>query len=380
MKILVLYDYPPAPGGLATQGDLLLHGLLEMGVDARPAHLKSDLEKEWHYRWFKPDVVVGVGFWGDYPEIVQHPQSFGMTAVPWLLADGYVANYRQELNVLPLILVTANWVRETFVRDGIRGDHMVVLPVGCDTDAFRPRDPEDPRIRAMRGILGVGPDQLLVLTVGGDAASKGGREVMEALALVRAEVPDFRYVCKVWPQPRTEIQNALDLELAVSLGLEDRVSFPTHRVSRDLMPYLIAACDVYAAPSRLEGFGMPQVEAGACGKPVIGIAAMAMLDTLVQGETAFLAGVAQENTITEAVLGPAAGYEPGHVVRFDRPRVADYRASVPDIASALRLLLNDPALRQSLGAAGRNRAVARFDYRLVARQLVAVLSEKLGMV
>jgi len=380
MKILVLYDYPPAPGGLATQGDLLYHGLLELGVDAKAAHLKSDLEKEWYYRWFKPDAVVGVGFWGDYPEIVQHPQSFGMTAVPWLLADGYVANYRQELNVLPLILVTANWVRETFVRDGIRGDHMVVLPVGCDTDAFRPRDPEDPRIRAMRGILGVGPDQLLVLTVGGDAASKGGREVMEALALVRAEVPDFRYVCKVWPQPRTEIQNALDLELAVSLGLEDRVSFPTHRVSRDLMPYLIAACDVYAAPSRLEGFGMPQVEAGACGKPVIGIAAMAMLDTLVQGETAFLAGVAQENTITEAVLGPAAGYEPGHVVRFDRPRVADYRASVPDIASALRLLLNDPALRQSLGAAGRNRAVARFDYRLVARQLVAVLSEKLGMV
>ena len=41
------------------------------------------------------------------------------------------------------------------------------------------------------------------------------------------------------------------------------------------MPYLIAACDIYAAPSRLEGFGMPQVEAGACGKPVIGIKAMA---------------------------------------------------------------------------------------------------------
>ena len=138
MKILVLYDYPPAPGGLATQGDLLYRGLLQMGVEAKAAHLKSDLEKEWYYRWFKPDAVVGVGFWGDYPDIVQHPQRFGMTAVPWLLADGYVANYRQELNVLPLILVTANWVRETFVRDGIRGDHMVVLPVGCDTDAFRP--------------------------------------------------------------------------------------------------------------------------------------------------------------------------------------------------------------------------------------------------
>jgi glycosyltransferase involved in cell wall biosynthesis len=30
------------------------------------------------------------------------------------------------------------------------------------------------------------------------------------------------------------------------------------------MPYLLSACDIYAAPSRLEGFGMIQVEANAC--------------------------------------------------------------------------------------------------------------------
>jgi glycosyltransferase involved in cell wall biosynthesis len=379
MKVLVLYDYPPAPGGLATQGDLLYHGLLEMGVDAKAAHLKSDLEKEWYYRWFKPDAVVGVGFWGDYPDIVEHPQRFGMFAVPWLLADGYVANYRQELNVLPLILVTANWVKETFERDGIRGDRMLVLPVGCDTDSFIPRAGDDAKVHAMRGILGVNPDQLLILTVGGDAASKGGREMMEALALVRDEVPDFRYICKVWPQPRTEVQNRLDLELAQSLGISDRVRFVNHRVSRDLMPYLIASCDVYAAPSRLEGFGMPQVEAGACGKPVIGIAAMAMLDTLVHGETAFLAQVAQANTITQTELGPAAGYPAGHVVHFDQPRVADYRASVPDLADALRLLLNDAGLRDRMGAAGRARVVARFDYRFVAQKLAAILSAHLGV-
>jgi len=375
MKILVLYTYPPAPGGLATQGDLLYKGLLKIGVDAQAAHLKSDLEKEWYYRWYKPDAVVGIGFWGDVPDIVLHPQRFGIRAVPWILADGYVANYRDVLDALPLILVTSDWVRETFMRDGIRGDHTVTLPIGCDTDAFIPRSPDDPKVRAVRAALGVIQEERLILTVGGDAASKGGREVMAALATLGDDVPPWRYVCKVWPQERTSAQNKLDMKLARSLGIRNRVSFQTHQVSRNLMPYLLAACDIYAGPSRLEGFGMPQVEAGACGKPVIGIRAMAMLDTLVHGETAFLARVAEEIRIKEAVLGPESGFEPGHRVVFEKPRVSDYRASSPDIAEYLKLLLNDPGLRQRMGEAGRLRVVEHYDYRLVARRLVEILEE-----
>jgi glycosyltransferase involved in cell wall biosynthesis len=375
MKILVLYEYPPAPGGLATQGELLHRGLLSIGVETCVANLRSNLEKEWYYRWFKPDAVIGVGFWGDVPDIVLHPQSFGMRAVPWVLADGYVANYREILDRLPLVLVTSDWVRETFVRDGIRSDHTVTLPVGCDTDAFIPRNPGDPRIRAIRDSLGMLPGELMILTVGGDAASKGGREVMTALAALGDDVPPWRYVCKVWPQPRTIVQNGLDLELAQSLGIQDRVNFQTHQVSRNLMPYLMGACDIYAAPSRLEGFGMPQVEAGACGKPVIGIRAMAMLDTLVHEETAFLAGVAETIRINGAVLGPESGFEPGHRVDFKQPRVSDYRASSQDIAQALKLLLGDAALRRRMGEAGRKRVVEHFDYRVVARRLVQILSD-----
>src|SRR5450756_1705288 len=74
-----------------------------------------------------------------------------------------------------------------------------------------------------------------------------------------------------------------------SWALKKNVTYETNIISRNFMPFLIGACDIYAAPSRLEGFGMPQVEAGACRKPVIGIKAMGMLDTLVHGETAFLA-------------------------------------------------------------------------------------------
>lgn len=379
MKVLVLYDYPPSPGGLATQGDLLFRGLRELGVEAHAVHFESATEKEWYYRWFEPDVVVGVGYWGHTPHIILHPQRYGVQAVPWLVADGYIANYMEVLNGLPLILVTSNWVKETYIRDGVNPDIIEVLPVGCDTDAFMPRDLTDRKVAAVRETLGVSPDQILVLTVGGDAASKGAQEVMQALALIDTKAPDWKYVCKVWPQPRTQSQNLADLQLAAHLGIDKSVTYSTNVVSRNYMPYLIAACDIYAAPSRLEGFGMPQIEAGACGRPVIGIKAMAMLDTLVHGETALLAGVAQEIRINEAILGEESGYENGHRVVFEQGRTADYRASVYDIADHLLTLMSDHDLRVRMGQAGRKRVVELFDYRVVAQRFVEIVSRRLGI-
>ncbi len=379
MKVLVLYDYPPSPGGLATQGDLLYKGLLELGVDAKAVHFESAQEKEWYYRWFQPDVVVGVGYWGHTPQLVLHPQRYGIQPVPWLVADGYIANYQEVLNSLPLILVTSSWVKEMYVRDGINGDKIEVLPVGCDTDTFKLYNKNDPKILAVRESLGVSTDQLMILTVGGDAASKGAQEVMQALAIIDAKAPDWKYVCKVWPQPRTKSQNLEDLQMAIALGIEKNVTYATNTISRNFMPYLIAACDIYAAPSRLEGFGMPQVEAGACGKPVIGIKAMGMLDTLVDGETAFLANVAQKIVVNEVTLGRESGFGDNHKILFTEPRTVDYRANVQDIAKDLLMLMNDAVLRDKMGKAGRQRVVANFDYRIVAKRFVEIMSDKLGL-
>ena len=379
MKVLVLYDYPPSPGGLATQGDLLYKGLLEMGVDAHAVHYESAQEKEWYYRWFKPDVVVGVGYWGYTPQLILHPQRYGVQPVPWLVADGYIANYQEVLNELPLILVTSNWVKEMYVRDGINGDKIEVLPVGCDTDSFQPFSKDDPKILAVRKSLGISPEQLMILTVGGDAASKGAQEVMQALAIIDKRAPDWKYVCKVWPQPRTKLQNLADLEMATQLGIEKNVTYATNTISRAFMPYLIGACDIYAAPSRLEGFGMPQVEANACGKPVISIKAMGMLDTMVHCETSFLAEVAKKIVVNEVLLGGESGFEDKHRVVFDIPRIVDYRANVQDIATYLMVLMTDEELREKMGKAGRERVVANFDYRVVARKFVQIMSERLGI-
>jgi glycosyltransferase involved in cell wall biosynthesis len=232
---------------------------------------------------------------------------------------------------------------------------------------------------AVRESLGISPDQIMILTVGGDAASKGAQEVMQALAIIDTIAPDWKYVCKVWPQPRTLKQNIADLEMAANLGIEKSVTYATNTISRKFMPYLIGACDIYAAPSRLEGFGMPQVEAGACEKPVIGINAMGMLDTLVHGETAFLADVAQKIVVSHVTLGDESGFEEKHKVVFKEPRTVDYRADVHDIGKYLMVLMNDKSLREKMGKVARERVVKNFDYRVVARKFVQIISDKLGI-
>jgi glycosyltransferase involved in cell wall biosynthesis len=219
----------------------------------------------------------------------------------------------------------------------------------------------------------------MILTVGGDAASKGAQEVMQALAIIDTKAPDWKYVCKVWPQPRTKLQNLADLEMATHLGIEKNITYATNTISRNFMPYLIGACDIYAAPSRLEGFGMPQVEAGACEKPVIGIKAMGMLDTLIDGETAFLANIAQRIVLNQVTLGDESGFEDKHKVVFKEPRTVDYRANVHDIAKYLMVLMTDTALRKKMGIAARKRVVKRYDYRIVAKQFVQILNDKLGI-
>jgi glycosyltransferase involved in cell wall biosynthesis len=349
-----------------------------MGVDVHAVDFESAQEKEWYYHWFEPDIVVGVGYWGYTPHLVLHPHQHSMQPVPWLVADGYIADHQETLNSLPLILVTSSWVKEMYVRDGIDGDRIEVLPVGCDTDAFVPRRKDDPKIVAVRKGLGVSPDELLILTVGGDAASKGGQEVMQALAIIDERAPEWKYVCKVWPQARTQIQNAADRELAIRLGIDRKVIYATNTISRAFMPYLVGACDIYAAPSRLEGFGMSQVEAGACGKPVLGINAMGMLDTLKHGETAFMAGVAERIVVNQVMLDGGPGVREKRLVTFDEPRTVDYRADVQDIAEYLTILMADAQLRDTMGKAAREWVVDQFDYRVVAKRFMELMNDRFG--
>jgi len=377
VRILMMYEFPAPPAGLATQGALLYRGLQEIGIECRAVHLSGDLEKEWIYRCFQPDVAIGVGYWGQLPELLVHPRKFGVEPIPWLVADGWVANYQRELNSLELILATSGWVKEAYTRDGVDPHRMVVLPVGCDVESFRPMPRDHPKVRAVRDSLGVTDDQKLILTIGGDGASKGSREMMMALAKIDKTIPDWRYVCKVWNQNRTRRQNALDMSLADELGIRDKVKYVDGVLSREYMPYLYNACDLYAGPSRQEGFGMPHVEAQACGKPVLSVDAMGIKETVVHGQTGLLARVARWTSITEAEVGPDQGYTREFEVRFDQPKVIALRADIDDLARYAQNLLTDDALAAKMGAAARVHVQKQFDYRLLAQKVVGLIEERI---
>ena len=104
-----------------------------------------------------------------------------------------------------------------------------------------------------------------------------------------------------------------------------------------------------------------------------------MLDTLIDGETAFLANVAQRIVVNEVIIGGESGFEEKHKLIFEVPRTVDYRANVQDIAKYLLILMKDASLRDKMGKAGRERVVANFDYRVVAKRFVQIINEKLGI-
>jgi glycosyltransferase involved in cell wall biosynthesis len=90
-------------------------------------------------------------------------------------------------------------------------------------------------------------------------------------------------------------------------------------------------------------------------------------------------GIAQEIVLHEAEVGKESGFAEKHKIVFDPPRTVEYRANVDELTSYFMTLMTDPNLRKNMGHALRTQVVKNFDYRVVARQFVRIISEKLGI-
>jgi len=376
---MVLYPYPPELDGISIQGDMLYKGLLKNGLEAVPCDRGADSEKKLLYQTFKPDAIVGIGYWADAPRIIEHPMKNGVQPVPWLNADGWVANYHELLNSLPLMLTTSNWVKETYYRDGVTNKEIYPMPIGIDTGHMCPLPKDDPGVLKVREMLGVKPEEKMVLTSGGDTTSKGFQEVLRALGKINGDFENWKYVAKTWEKGKPWYHCRKEMGIIREFDMKKKVNFIDGPLSRDFMRYLINACDIYAAPSRIEGFGMIQVEAMSCGKPVLSIDAMGIKDTIIHGETGLLAKVGEEVKLEEEWAYKWMGFKKKHKVEFDEPKTLSYRVDIDDMAEHLHRLLTDDSLREKMGEKARNHAVKNFDYAKTSKDINDLIEKKLGL-
>ena len=378
MKCLLLYPYPVESDGVSLQGHYLALGLKNLGVDVVQCHYKESIQKEFYLKYLKPDFVIGIGFWGNVPDILVEPQMHGLTVIPWFNADGWVANYREEFEKLKLMFTTSAWVRSIYERDGVDVSKIVPMHIGIDTNLFKPIEDKQANLN-MRRLLGVKDHETMILTMGGDVTSKGAQEMMKALAEIDKEFKDWVYVCKSWPSECAEKWREFEETLADELGIREKVIFMDDMFSPEFMVNMLNACDIYAAPSRIEGFGMIQVEAMACGKPVVSINVGGPADTIVHGKTGFLAGVAEEVKLTEEWVYPYMGFNEQSKIKFTTPKTFGYRANVEDLRKYTLQLLKDKNLREEMGKAAREHAVANFDYNVIAKKMLDIIKEELDL-
>jgi glycosyltransferase involved in cell wall biosynthesis len=201
--------------------------------------------------------------------------------------------------------------------NGIRVDRTV-------HNAIAPRNelPGKAAVAAFRARFGLG--QARLLAIGGRLhEQKGVLELFRMLALLGREFPDLRLLVmghrKVYDQ---EFAAA-----AARLGVADRI-VPTGWLDGDELAAAYAACDVLVTPSIcFDTFGLVNLEAMEHGKPVVATVFGGSPEVVVDGVTGFTANP------------------------FDTQAFAE----------AIARLLRDPALAARLGAAGRERALARFQ-------------------
>jgi glycosyltransferase involved in cell wall biosynthesis len=159
------------------------------------------------------------------------------------------------------IVVSKYWQR--YLKNKLNIDaHLVYNAV--ETDFFNPG--VDGKAIREKHELG---DRPIVLFVGGLEPRKGLEYLLMAIALVQKKIPEVQLIVvgkgafTSHPGEKTFFN-----VLIKRLDLEDNVEFVYNIKDVELAKYY-AACDVFALPSRMEGWGLSLMEAMATGKPVV---------------------------------------------------------------------------------------------------------------
>ncbi len=202
----------------------------------------------------------------------------------WTVAHGIEAwditrpALRSALQNADRILAVSHYTRDRLLKNpDLDPQKVVVLPNTFDADRFKIAA-KPTHLLQQYGLKANQPIILTVCRLSNQERYKGYDQVLRALPIIRQTIPDIHYVIvgKGNDRARVEQQIAeLNLQACVTLA-----GF----VSDDHLSDYYSLCDVFAMPSKREGFGIVYLEALACGKPTIGGNQDGAIDALYQGE------------------------------------------------------------------------------------------------
>ena len=221
-------------------------------------------------------------------------------------------------------------LQERIVRNGYRS---ATILNGIDLTAF-PGRPSTSQIAVARERLGIPADAKVIGMVGRLILEKGLREFFAAARILCAARPDL-YVVVVGdalPTDRGRWKTQLMAKVDAA-GLTSRFRFPGF--ISDVYRCL-CAFDILVHPTYKESFGRVIAEAMATGLPVVATNVRGCRELVVSGETGLLVP----------------------------------HKDIESMVKAVSALLDDSAMRRSMGDAGRSRVVERYDQRAVVGRFV----------
>jgi glycogen synthase len=192
---------------------------------------------------------------------------------------------------------------------------------------------------------GVDPERPYILFVGRITRQKGIIHLVKAL---RHLDPGFQVVLCAGAPDTPEI--AAEMKSAVEAAQQERpgVVWIEKMLSKDEVIALYSGAEVFVCPSIYEPFGIINLEAMACGTPVVASAVGGIPEVVVHGETGLLVPVEQNKE---------APFEPVNAERF-----------ALNLAEAINELMRDEARRRHMAQDARRRVEENFSWEAIARK------------
>jgi glycogen synthase len=226
----------------------------------------------------------------------------------------------------------------------VSGAEVEVIHNGIDVDQYRPRP--DPAVLEAHG---VDPDRPYVLFVGRITRQKGILHLVEAIHHLD---PEIQVVLCAGAPDTEEIGAEMEARVETARSETDNpIVWIAEMLPREDVITMYTHAEVFVCPSVYEPFGIINLEAMACETPVVASAVGGIPEIVVPNETGLLVDV-----------DPTEG---------DSVEPADPEGFARRLADGVNALMADPARRDRMGAAARQRVEEHFSWRAIAEQTLA---------